>query len=43
MILCMAIAAICWFFAFFVPYGNFWIKISLSALCLAVLAVIPMH
>jgi len=40
LILCMAVAAVCWFFAFFVPWGNFWIKISLSALCLAVLAVI---
>ena len=40
LMLCMAVAAVCWFFAFFVPYGNFWIKISLSALCLAVLAVV---
>ena len=39
LILCMAVAFGCWFFAFFVPYGNFWIKISLSALCLAVLAI----
>ena len=38
--MCMAVAAILWFFAFFVPYGNFWLKISLSALCLAFLAVL---
>ncbi len=36
----MAVAFLCWFFAFFVPWGNFWIKISTSAICLAVLAVI---
>ena len=38
--LCIGIAAVCWFFAFFVPYGNFWIKISLSALLLAFLACV---
>ncbi len=40
LMLCMGVAAVCWFFAFFVPYGNFWIKISASALCLTILAVI---
>ncbi len=38
--LCMGVAAVCWFFAFFVPCGNFWIKISASALCLTILAVV---
>ncbi len=38
--MCMTVAAILWFVAFFVPVGNFWIKITLSALCLAFLAVI---
>jgi len=38
--MCMAVAAVLWFFAFFVPIGNFWIKITLSALGLAFLAVV---
>ncbi len=40
MFMCMVVATVLWFVAFFVPLGNFWLKISLSALCLAVLAVL---
>ncbi|EFK11931.1 CAAX amino terminal protease family protein [delta proteobacterium NaphS2] len=36
----MAVATVLWFFAFFVPIGNFWVKITLSSLCLAFLAVL---
>ena len=38
--LSVGVAAVFWFFAFFVPWGNFWIKISSAAVILAVLAVI---
>ena len=31
----VAVAIVLWFFAFAVEYGNFWVKISLSAACLA--------
>lgn len=37
--LAVGIAALLWFFSFSVNYGQFWIKIILSALCLAGLAV----
>jgi membrane protease YdiL (CAAX protease family) len=40
LVMCMAVATVLWFFAFFVPIGNFWVKITLSMLCLAFLAVL---
>ena len=34
----VAVAAVLWFFSFYVALGNFWIKIACSAACLACLA-----
>ena len=36
----VAMAIVLWYFAFAVDYGNFWVKISLSAACLAVYSLV---
>ncbi|MBW1990022.1 MAG: hypothetical protein JRI97_10815, partial [Deltaproteobacteria bacterium] len=38
--LTVAVAAVLWFFAFAVSWGNFWVKIACSATLLAVLAAV---